>query len=93
MQLRGWLLCLALPSKWRFPSSQRLSCRVSFLAAFAAVWLAPRSWLLCFLVATWALATALSRALMGRHYLSDVMAGLALGLMTATLTTRVRLAS
>jgi hypothetical protein len=67
--------------------------RVSFLAAYAVTWLASRSWLLCFLAVTWALATALSRTLMGRHYLSDVAAGLALGLVTALLVTQVRAAS
>ena len=39
-------------------------------------------------VAAWALALALSRAAMGRHYLSDVAAGLLVGVATTGIVTR-----
>ena len=35
------------------------------------------------------MVTALSRALMGRHYLGDVMAGLLVGVATTAIVTKV----
>jgi hypothetical protein len=65
------------------------TCRASFVALFAAALLGrTRPWL-CGGVAVWALTTALSRAAMGRHYLSDVLAGLLLGAVTVGIVTRV----
>lgn len=37
----------------------------------------------------WALTVAFSRCVMGRHYLSDVIAGLMLGVLTVALVTQV----
>lgn len=39
--------------------------------------------------AGWAATTALSRAAMGRHYLGDVLAGLAVGALNVALLTKV----
>ena len=71
------------------PALPRHTCRASFVALFAASLLGrTRPWL-CGGVAGWALTTALSRAAMGRHYLSDVLAGLLLGVVTVGIVTRV----
>ncbi len=40
--------------------------------------------------AGWAVTVAFSRCVMGRHYLSDVIAGLLLGVLTVALVTQVR---
>ncbi|KAL4419816.1 hypothetical protein ABPG75_006914 [Micractinium tetrahymenae] len=69
-----------------FPSGH--SSRVSFVALLAWVLLGQARPGLCACVAAWALATAFSRAAMGRHYLSDVLAGLLLGVVTVGIVTR-----
>lgn len=69
-----------------FPSGH--SSRVSFVALLAWVLMGQARPGLCACVAAWALATALSRAAMGRHYLSDVLAGLLLGFVTVGIVTR-----
>lgn len=69
-----------------FPSGH--SSRVSFVALLAWVLLGRTRPGLCACVAAWALATAFSRAAMGRHYLSDVLAGLLLGVVTVGIVTR-----
>ena len=70
--------------------------RVSYVAAFAMVCLAQCSLLLGLVICGWAVITALSRALMGRHYIGDVVVGLLLGMITTAVVTQVialRLAS
>ncbi|PSC70048.1 choline-phosphate cytidylyltransferase 2 [Micractinium conductrix] len=85
---RGDFVAIVAVDRFSFPSGH--SSRVSFVALLAAVLLAhTRPWL-CAGMAGWALATALSRAAMGRHYLSDVLAGLLLGVATVALVTRGR---
>ena len=61
-------------------------CRASYIALFT-VWLMPRLWMP---FSAWALTVAMSRCLMGRHYLSDVIAGLLVGLVTIGVITKVR---
>ena len=65
-------------------------CRATFLALFAAAWLAGSQPVLAQAVSAWALAVALSRCLMGRHFLGDILAGLVVGIMTAAVVTKVR---
>ena len=65
------------------------SCRASFVALFATALLGRSHPWVCGGVAGWALTTALSRAAMGRHYLSDVLAGLLPGAVTVGIVTRV----
>lgn len=63
--------------------------RVTFLALFAAAWLAG-SWSGAALaIGAWAAAVAVSRCLMGRHFLGDVLAGLLVGIMTTAVVTKV----
>ena len=64
-------------------------CRVSYVAAYTMICLAQHSLLLSTLVCGWAVVTALSRALMGRHYLGDVVTGLLLGVVTTAVVTQV----
>lgn len=71
---------------YSFPSGH--SSRASFVALFAAVCVGGVRPALAAAAAAWALCTALSRALMGRHYLLDVLAGLALGIVTVGVVTR-----
>lgn len=47
----------------------------------------------CLLAAVWGIATAASRAAMGRHYVGDVCAGIPLGILTVAIVTKVKLAS
>ena len=63
---------------------------MSFITAFAFVCCAATRPLACFTLSVWAVVTALSRALMGRHYVGDVGVGLLLGLVTVGIGTRVR---
>lgn len=66
-----------------------LSARVSCLAVLACVCCLPHHWAFALLAGLWAVAVALSRAVMGRHYLGDVLAGLLLGIVSAGVVTRV----
>ena len=66
-------------------------CRVSYVCIFAILAFAGASPALCAALSCWALLTAVSRALMGRHYLGDVIFGLALGFLTTGLTCKVSL--
>ena len=63
--------------------------RVTFLALFAAAWLAGSRPEAALAIATWAAAVAISRCLMGRHFLADVLAGLLVGIMTTAVVTKV----
>ena len=67
----------------------KAGCRAIFIAGFACVCWGWGNRPLCAAIAAWGLATAVSRALMGRHYLGDVAAGTALGLVTTALVTQV----
>lgn len=67
-----------------FPSGH--SSRVSFLAQFAI--LLDHKYSAHGLIVAWALIVAISRCMMGRHYLTDVIAGLALGSVTLLALTR-----
>lgn len=67
-----------------------MPCRASFVAAFALACLPQLDVRLRLAVLLWALVTALSRAAMGRHYLGDVLAGLAVGVLNLTILTLVR---
>ena len=71
-------------------STPRLGRRAVFIAGFACVCWGWGNRPLCAAIAAWGLATAVSRALMGRHYIGDVIAGTALGLVTTALVTQVR---
>ena len=64
-------------------------CRAVFIAGFACVCWGWGNRPLCAAIAAWGLATSASRALMGRHYVSDVIAGIALGIVTTAIVTQV----
>lgn len=68
-------------------------CRAFYVAAFACVYLRQWSLGVCLLAAAWGIATAASRAAMGRHYVGDVCAGIPLGILTVAIVTKVTLAS
>ena len=63
--------------------------RVSCLAGLACVCCGFGHWAVALLAATWAIVVALSRAVMGRHYLGDVTAGLLLGIVSTAVITKV----
>ena len=63
--------------------------RVTFLATFALMWLHARHTGVALAIVVWATATALSRCLMGRHYLGDVLAGNVTGVATAATLSKV----
>lgn len=70
-------------------------CRVSFIAIFVAIlqWSEPSPLAHAYAVyvaCVWALTVAFSRCVMGRHYLTDVIAGLVLGIITVCILTKVR---
>ncbi|CAL5228821.1 g12022 [Coccomyxa viridis] len=67
--------------QYSFPSGH--AARVMFLAIFAFMWLHERHAGLAVGICIWAGVTALSRCLMGRHYLGDVLAGALTGVATA----------
>lgn len=69
---------------YSFPSGH--SSRVSFLAQLAILMLPIQGYRL--VVVSWALLVSCSRCIMGRHYCSDVVAGLILGTVTTVLLTR-----
>lgn len=58
---------------------------------FAVVAYGSRYPTFCALAIIWALLTGFSRAVMGRHYICDVLAGLLAGTCTTALVTQVRL--
>ena len=66
--------------------------RVTFLAAFALMWLHARHMGVALAIVVWATGTALSRCLMGRHYLGDIIAGIVTGVATAATLSKVGLA-
>lgn len=57
-----------------------------FLSNF---WSSGNHTVLCLAVVLWSLMTASSRAMMGRHYVGDVLAGVFLGVMTTAVITQV----
>lgn len=63
---------------------------MSYIAQFLILCLGQTHPWLCFLAAYWAVATALSRAAMGRHYIADVAAGLLVGVGTMLLVSQVQ---
>ena len=63
--------------------------RVVFLAIFAVMWLHEWHAGLAVAICVWAAGTALSRCLMGRHYLGDVLAGAVTGVATAATLSKV----
>lgn len=64
-------------------------CRVTFLAIYVRMWLHERHMGAAAAIAVWAAVTALSRCLMGRHYLGDVVAGILTGVGTAAAVSKV----
>ena len=65
------------------------ACRAAFLALYATAWLADSRPALAAGVALWAVLVAVSRCLMGRHFLGDILAGLLVGVMTTAVVTKV----
>lgn len=63
--------------------------RASFLALYALIWLSGSHLPLAIAATVLGLTIALSRCLMGRHYLGDVVAGLLLGIATTAVVTQV----
>ena len=64
-------------------------CRVTFLAIYVWMWLRERHVGGTAAIAVWAAVTSLSRCLMGRHYLGDVVAGILTGVGTAAALSKV----
>lgn len=62
---------------------------MSYVCIFALLAFAGGSLPLSILLSFWAVSTAVSRALMGRHYLGDVCVGLLLGFVTMALVSKV----
>ena len=85
------LLRDAYPPGNKTPPFAKTMCRVSFLMQFAVVAYGSRHPTFCALAIIWALLTGFSRAVMGRHYICDVLAGLLAGTCTTALVTQVRL--
>lgn len=77
--------------QYSFPSGH--SSRAAMLATLflSAFWSNGNHTLLCLAAVVWALVTASSRAMMGRHYVGDVLAGALLGVMTTAVITQVGL--
>lgn len=69
---------------WQSPS-----CRVSYVATYAIATFAGKNIWLASAISLWAVLTAFSRALMGRHYLGDVTIGVALGFLTTAIGSKV----
>lgn len=79
----GDFLVVVAVDQYSFPSGH--AARVSCLAMLA--WICWR-WQYAAAAAAWAVTVAISRAIMGRHYLGDVIAGLLLGFASAALLTQ-----
>ena len=62
---------------------------MTFLAVFSLMWLHARHMGVALAIVMWAAATALSRCLMGRHYLGDIIAGVVTGVATAATLSKV----
>lgn len=67
--------------KFSFPSGH--ASRASFIAFFGVICLNGGNPLLAIALLVWGMLTAVSRALLGRHYLGDVVAGVVVGAGTA----------
>jgi presqualene diphosphate phosphatase len=75
--------------QFSFPSGH--SSRASFIAIFVVCCVAdPNATALIVSTLAWAACIALSRCLMGRHYLGDVVAGIGVGVLTVAVVTQVR---
>ena len=59
------------------------------MAAFASVIAAANGSWMGYALSLWGVVVALSRALLGRHYLGDVCAGAVIGLLNTALITKV----
>lgn len=66
-----------------------MTCRVTFLANYALLWLSGSHLPWALPIVLWAVATAVSRCLMGRHFFGDVLAGLLVGIVTTVVVTQV----
>jgi membrane-associated phospholipid phosphatase len=60
-----------------------------FVASFACIALAEFP-VAVVLLSFWGASTAFSRALLGRHYVGDVLAGIAIGPLITAIITKVR---
>lgn len=76
--------------KFSFPSGH--ASRASFIAFYCVVCLNNENPLLAIMVLSWGMLTAISRALLGRHYLGDVLAGVLVGACVATCVCQASLA-
>lgn len=65
------------------------ACRAAFLALFAAACLADAQPAIATAVVVWGAVVALSRCLMGRHFMGDILAGLLVGVATTAVVTQV----
>lgn len=63
--------------------------RVVYMAAFASVIAAANGSWMGLALSLWGVVVALSRALLGRHYLGDVCAGAVVGLLNTAIITKV----
>jgi len=74
--------------KYSFPSGHASRC--IFIALMLVVFRATTPLLAVVLACVWATCTAMSRVLLGRHYVSDVLAGALLGVAIAALVSQAR---
>ena len=73
--------------RYSFPSGHASRCL--FVGLFWIMWHLGSWWMQC-LVFWWSLATALSRVLLGRHYVSDIAAGGALAFLELVIISKAR---
>ncbi|KAK9847795.1 hypothetical protein WJX84_009050 [Apatococcus fuscideae] len=80
-----FLLVVAV-DKWSFPSGH--ASRVAYMAGFACVIAAANGSHMGVATTVWGTVVALSRALLGRHYLGDICAGALVGILNTALITK-----
>lgn len=85
-----WAVVSGLQPVLLLESQSAVFRRAIFIASFACVyWQWEELWLTAAALG-WGLMTSASRALMGRHYVGDVLAGIGLGVFITSLVTQVR---
>jgi hypothetical protein len=81
--------CCRLCGVGEFQLLTPVACRAMFVASFACIALAEFP-VAVVLLSFWGASTAFSRALLGRHYVGDVLAGIAIGPLITAIITKVR---
>lgn len=76
-----------IADQYSFPSGH--SSRCILIAGMLFVFNICPAWLVCLCI-LWAVLTSLSRVLLGRHYILDIVVGGILGILVTALMTKVR---